>query len=81
MKNDIWIDIITFLAIISIIIFSIFAFVKCRNSRDAELWNKGYCSCGGQWVYEQAVGHQYGTSYIYVCDRCDNRIEVWKKGE
>lgn len=80
-NNDIWIDIITVVSIILIIVFTIFVCVRCRHSKDTELWNNGYCSCGGHWQYEQAVGHNYGTSYIYVCDRCDNRIEVWKKGE
>ena len=39
-------------------------------------WNNGYCECGGHWEYEQAVGHQYSTSYIYRCDNCGKRIEV-----
>ena len=50
--------------------------VRCSNKIDAAEWNNGYCDCGGHWRYEQAVGHQYGTSYIYKCDECGNRIEI-----
>lgn len=25
-------------------------------------WNNGHCSCGGKWVYQQAVGHRYETT-------------------
>ena len=39
---------------------------------DDNAWNNGYCSCGGKWQYEQAVGHRYyDTNYIYRCDKCD----------
>ena len=37
---------------------------------DDYVWNYGYCDCGGQWVYQQAVGHRYSTYYIYECDKC-----------
>ena len=48
----------------------------CSAKFDDDLWNNGYCSCGGQWEYEQAVGHRVSTSYIYRCDKCGNRIEI-----
>lgn len=51
--------------------------VKCSKDQDREEWNNGYCECGGHWVYEQAVGHQMITSYIYRCDECGKTIEVW----
>lgn len=37
---------------------------------DDSVWNYGYCDCGGQWVYQQAVGHRFSTCYIYECDKC-----------
>ena len=50
---------------------------KYEDKIDDDLWNNGYCSeCDGQWIYEQAVGHRYSTSYIYVCDKCGKRIEI-----
>ena len=51
--------------------------VKCSNNQDREEWNNGYCECGGHWVYEQAVGHAYRTSYLYRCDECGKTLEVW----
>ena len=54
----------------------ILGIVKCTNERYKTIWNDGYCECGGHWVYEQAVGHQYHTTYIYRCDKCGKRIEI-----
>jgi hypothetical protein len=42
-------------------------------------WNDGYCSCGGRWVYQQAVGHRYETTYIYKCDKCGDIEEFFDK--
>lgn len=52
---------------------------KCSKDQDEKEWNNGYCECGGHFEYEQAVGHQYRTSYIYKCDSCGRRIEVWEE--
>ena len=39
-------------------------------------WNNGiHKDCGGHWQYEQAVGHDYITSYMYICDKCGVRKE------
>ena len=43
-----------------------------------KLWNDGYCTCGGQWEYEQGIGHKYSTSFIYVCNKCGKRAEFNK---
>lgn len=48
----------------------------CNAKHDENLWNNGYCPCGGHYKYEQAVGHRYNTSYIYRCDKCGNLIEI-----
>ena len=37
---------------------------------DASMWNDGYCECGGKWEYQQAIGHEYTTSYQYRCNKC-----------
>ena len=42
-------------------------------------WNNGRCSCGGRWVYVQAVGHQTTTGYLYECDECGKTREFDKK--
>lgn len=62
-----------FVLIIGIVI----VMVKCSNEQEIKEWNNGYCACGGHWRYEQAVGHQMRTSYIYKCDKCGKLIEVW----
>lgn len=48
-----------------------------EKSHDDKLWNNGHCECGGAWEYEQAVGHRSSTSYIYICDKCGERIEMF----
>ena len=60
------------IAIISIVIL---AAIIISNKKDEERWNNGYCQCGGQLVYEQAVGHYNQTAYIYKCNKCDRRYE------
>lgn len=66
-------DIVGIIGIIAIILFA----VKCSIKSDVLAWNNGYCECGGHWVYEQAVGHAYRTSYVYKCDKCGKTLEVW----
>ena len=44
-------------------------------------WNDGYCSCGGRWRYQDAVGHGYNTSYIYKCDQCGKVKEFYSTHE
>lgn len=66
-------DIVGIIGIIVVIILA----VKCSNNQDRVEWNNGYCECGGHWVYEQAVGHAYRTSYLYRCDECGKTLEVW----
>jgi DNA-directed RNA polymerase subunit RPC12/RpoP len=61
--------VITFVATV-IIIGVIVVAMYINNSKDLKKWNNGYCSCGGRWEYQQAVGHRYDTDYIYKCDKC-----------
>jgi hypothetical protein len=43
---------------------------------DSNIWNNGtHNGCGGHWVYQQAVGHKYTTSYLYECDTCGTIYE------
>lgn len=42
-------------------------------------WNDGHCECGGNWVYDQPVGHQYSTNYLYECDKCGRVYEFYEK--
>lgn len=59
-------EIICFVCPIAILVALLFI-CKCINLSG---WNGGYHTCGGKWVYMQAVGHQYGTGYLYKCDKC-----------
>ena len=63
-------------SLIGLGIFLVLLFILdfCRESK----WNNGYCECGGRWEYQQAIGHQYTTSYQYKCDECGKYIEFGK---
>ena len=63
--------------LIAIVVGLIFLVDVGKNYHDDKLWNNGHCECGGTWEYEQAVGHRSSTSYIYVCDKCGKRIEMY----
>lgn len=60
------------------IIIAIFIIFICRCMNDTG-WNNGHCSCGGNWVYQQAVGHRYETMYLYECDKCGRTYEFFEK--
>lgn len=48
--------------------------IKIHNSIT---FNDGKCvNCGGRYVYQQAVGHEYSTYYIYKCEQCGKMVEV-----
>ena len=62
-------------ALIPIIVVILLVFVA--YSVNVNQWNDGYCSCGGKWVYQEAVGHGYNTTYIYKCDKCGKVKEFY----
>jgi hypothetical protein len=43
---------------------------------DADVWNGGYCECGGQWELKGVSESRSGfvTKY-YACDQCRHEIE------
>ena len=67
-------EIINF-AVIAIIVIITLAAIIVSNIQENKKWNNGYCECGGSFVYEQAVGHNNYTRYIYKCDHCGKRVE------
>lgn len=74
--NDCFELIISLVAVV-IIVGLIAVAMLISNSKDVKKWNNGYCSCGGRWEYQQAVGHRYDTDYIYKCDKC-GKIEEFE---
>ena len=72
-------EFISIIVIVSLFAALFFGVYKASINHDDKLWNDGHCDvCGGTWVYEQAVGHRSSTSYIYVCDDCGKRIELYE---
>lgn len=70
-------DILIVLAMFGIILLIAAGLRACSRSVDEVEYNHGVCQeCGGHLEYEQAVGHQYFTSYIYRCAKCGRRIEL-----
>ena len=72
-------EIISFIVIVSLFVAFFFGVYKVSSCFNDKLWNNGHCDiCGGTWQYEQAVGHRSSTSYIYVCEDCGKRIEIYE---
>lgn len=59
----------------------IMAIIFITNAVNSSQWNDGYCSCGGRWRYQEAVGHRYSTTYIYKCDNCGKVKEFYSPHE
>lgn len=75
--NDIWFEVRAIINIAIVIVGVIFGCIIIGKIYDDKLWNNGHCPvCGSEWEYEQAVGHYYSTSYMYVCNKCGKRIEI-----
>lgn len=77
MKHWGWGELIGALIPIIVVIIIIFAVYSVNSSQ----WNDGYCSCGGRWRYQEAVGHRYSTNYIYKCDKCGKVKEFYSPHE
>ncbi len=77
--RDLLPEITAIIMIVSLLAAIFFGIYKASMKLDDKLWNNGHCDvCGGTWVYEQAVGHRSSTSYIYVCEDCGKRIELFE---
>lgn len=59
-----------------LILLAIIFILKVVN---ATSWNGGYCSCGGAWRYQQAIGHRFETTFLYQCDKCGKTKEFYQK--
>lgn len=66
----------TSIAILVIVILLIFGVTVLINTSK---WNNGRCFCGGEWVYDQAIGHNSWTGYLYHCNKCGKVIELYNK--
>lgn len=63
-----------FLAVAIILLIILYLMRSCASENT---WNNGICSyCGGHYKFQQAIGHQYSTDYMYTCDKCGHSIEV-----
>lgn len=72
-------EIISIIVVLLLFVAIIFGTYKASIKHDEKLWNGGHCDvCGGTWQYEQAVGHRSSTSYIYICEDCGKRIELYE---
>lgn len=58
-------------------ILLLIALLFIRSCSSSVAWNNGICSyCGGHYKFQQAIGHQHMTDYLYTCDTCGRSIEV-----
>lgn len=75
---EILVSLFSIIAVVALVAGLALMIGHAEESGDDTRWNNGHCVCGGEWKYEQAVGHRYDTTYIYVCDECNKRIELFE---
>ena len=68
MKNNVELSLLVILLLLLFICYAV----------NETKWNNGHCSCGGNWVYQQAVGHRANTTYLYKCDKCGKVYEFYE---
>jgi hypothetical protein len=58
--------------------FILTGLISLSTACEQDLWNEGYCDCGGQWeLVDIEKGHRNGsTTYYYLCDECDKMLET-----
>ena len=67
-----------YLVVSAVIIIIIGLIALGLYKHDYSVWNHGHHSnCGGNWVYQEAVGHKYNTCYIFRCDKCGETYEFY----
>ena len=76
MMDDDKILLISIISTVIILVISFLIVYSIGKQNENKRWNNGKCECGGDWVYEQAVGHSFYTSYLYRCNQCGKTIEV-----
>lgn len=63
-----------FLAVAIILLIVLYLIRSCASEN---IWNNGiYSNCGGHYRFQQAIGHNHYTEYMYTCDKCGHSIEV-----
>ena len=79
MKQNNDLDIQSYLVLLAI--FAAFWILSeiIGSIKDTANWNNGYHECGGEWTYQQAIGHKYSTKYLYECDKCGETYEFRRK--
>lgn len=65
------------LLFIVVVFGSVLGIAHIDHTRYKKAWNDGICPvCGGEYEFEQAIGHGYATYYLYECSDCGHRVEV-----
>ena len=64
--------------IVIVLLFAVlFVGSRITHRLNTNAYNNGVCTtCGGRYVYQQAVGHQYSTDYIYICNQCGRMLTI-----
>ena len=69
--NSTIIQVIIGCIIVALVIWFIDAIISSNT------YNNGICKiCGGTYEFQNAVGHQFTTDYIYKCNQCGDLIEI-----
>ena len=70
---------VTIAIVIAIAVILDIGIDKVDEYTATQKFNNGICTeCGGHYVFVQAIGHYFGSDYMYECDQCGKHIEIPK---
>lgn len=64
------------LFVVAVLLALCFLCVSYEAGMDGEMWNDGYCPCGGKWEFSNATHIRGGELYYYHCEDCGNTIKT-----
>ena len=75
--KDLWFAIKVAVGTMAFAIVVSFILIRFEMKTDELMWNDGYCQCGDEWTFSNAMVTKNGTKYYYYhCSGCGNIIET-----
>lgn len=71
------VNIIVTIILALIIGFGLTSLLMLERKIDEQVFNGGYCECGGKWdLFDVEYRKNSGSLYFYKCEECENIIRL-----
>lgn len=71
------INIITTIILALAIGFGLTSLLMLERKADEQMFNGGYCECGGEWdLFDVEYRKNSGSLYFYKCEECESVIRL-----